>query len=204
MSLVESIHAVYDRCSPCIHPFIGAAFRNPNANDVRVMAVGINAYSEEQHWGKQGPTLFAEWFAQQRYRFQRGVLRDVGALVAPLRERPYMLQGRSFAGKDSIYLTNAVKVYVREAEGKRADQLSESNFTAHIEQWRDELDAMGRRERSPARHRDRGRAILAPRVRVVPGEAGVHALRRVGVPLVQGRSAALRKPDRARRTWRRP
>src|SRR5205085_2211798 len=38
--------------------------------------------------------------------------------------------------------TNAVKVYVPESEGKRADQLSDVDYDRHLDQWHDELDAM--------------------------------------------------------------
>lgn len=139
---VGQIHRIYDQHSPCIYPYIGAAFREPGGSDLRIMAVGINPYSDEKDWGKQAPGLYAEWFVTQRWRFHRGAWRDLKALGASIARAPFLFANRTFVDMRSIFLTNAVKVYVRVSEGKRADQLSASHFVRHLDQWRDELDAM--------------------------------------------------------------
>lgn len=148
-TLVDRIHAIYDRMTPCIHPFIGAAFRNPAAADLRVMGVGINAYSCGDDFGRQAPGLNAAWFEKQTYRFHRAVLRDLSAICLELTRPPFAFAGKTFRGIESIFLTNAVKVYVREAEGKRAAQLSPRHFEEHLAQWRDELDALAEADALP-------------------------------------------------------
>ncbi|MCC6651228.1 MAG: hypothetical protein IT348_08790 [Candidatus Eisenbacteria bacterium] len=47
-----------------------------------------------------------------------------------------------FDWPDSFYATNAIKTYLPESEGKRADQVSPELFDQHAATWRDELDAM--------------------------------------------------------------
>jgi hypothetical protein len=140
--IVPRVHAIYDRFSPCIHPYIGAAYRAPNDADLRVMAVGINAYVSASDQGTESPGWFAAWFKNQRDRFHRGVWRDVQAFAARVVEPPLLFAGLQFRGMESVFLTNAVKVYVNESEGKRADQLTAEHFAAHLDQWRDELDVL--------------------------------------------------------------
>jgi hypothetical protein len=141
-ALVQQLHSIYDRHEHRIHPFIGSAFRSPSGADFRVMGVGINAYSSAHDHGQQPPDLNAQWFAKQTYRFHRAVLRDLGELAAGLTQPRAAFAGKRFLGIESVLLTNAVKVYVHEAEGKRAEQLPADAFDAHLDQWRDEIDAL--------------------------------------------------------------
>src|SRR5580692_6174392 len=117
---VEQVHRIYDRNSPCIYPYIGSTFQEPHDGDLRIMAVGINARSEDKHWGTQAPGLYAEWFEKQSWRFQRGVWRDLKEVGERITQAPFLFGGRRFAGMGSIFLTNAVKVYVKDSEGRHA------------------------------------------------------------------------------------
>ena len=76
MPLLASIHPVYDRLAAQgqatpIHPFIGSAFASPSDSTLRVMAIGINAYVDEQHVSQVSGSSFGEWFATGKYRYQR-------------------------------------------------------------------------------------------------------------------------------------
>jgi hypothetical protein len=56
-------------------------------------------------------------------------------------------EGARFAGTpavwpDSFYATNAIKVHMKEAQGKRADQITEEMFDEHLPTWHQELDMM--------------------------------------------------------------
>ena len=141
-AFVEQIHGIYNRHENCIYPYIGAAFSQLGEGELRIMGVGINARSEDKHWGTQVPELYAQWFEKQSWRFQKGVWRDLKELGARITQAPFLFAGRRFAGMGSIFLTNAVKVYVKDSEGRHADQLTEDDFKRHLDQWRDELDAM--------------------------------------------------------------
>jgi hypothetical protein len=74
--------------------------------------------------------------------FHRGAWRDLKELGARITQAPFLFANRRFAGTRSIFLTNAVKVYVKDSEGRHADQLTEDDFKRHLDQWHDELDAM--------------------------------------------------------------
>jgi hypothetical protein len=140
-AFVDAIHAIYDRHPANIYPFIGGAFLHPNDEDFRVMGVGINAYSgDDRH--NLTPAMHATWFEKKAFRFQRAVSRDLEVLGSALTAAPHIFAGLKCRGMASIFMTNAVKVYVHESEGKRASQLSTKHFEQHLQQWRDELDAM--------------------------------------------------------------
>jgi hypothetical protein len=138
----QRVHGIYDRYSPAIHPYIGTAFTEADPGKLRILAVGINAYSGEGAVGEQPPSLYGEWFASQRYRYQRGVWRDLQAIGKALTAAPSRTAHLEFAGMDSVYLTNAIKVYVPEATGKRAEQIDLVDFEKHLGQWRDEIELM--------------------------------------------------------------
>lgn len=139
---VEQIYRIYD-CNPnCFYPYVGAAFAHPNDADLRVMGVGINAHSQEKDLASLRPEHYAQWFEQKKWRYQKGVWRDVGDLGARVTGDAFLFAGRVFRDAGSIFLTNAVKVYVRDSEGKRADQLRDGRFEEHLGQWHEELDAM--------------------------------------------------------------
>jgi hypothetical protein len=147
--IVERIHAVYGRLTPCIHPYIGTEFREPSERHLRIMAVGINAYSVGDDFGRQPPGLYAELFTKQMYRFQRGVWRDLQVFAKEITKPPFLFAGHDFVGMESVFLTNAVKVYVRESEGKRASQITDQSFKAHIDQWHDELNVLAESDAFP-------------------------------------------------------
>jgi hypothetical protein len=107
------------------------------------MAVGINCYSVGKDHGRQPPELFAEWFTNETHVYQQRLWPALRQLASGITTMPFMFAGLSFpADKSGVYLTNAVKVYIPDNEGKRADQLSDDQLTAHCDQWRDELDAL--------------------------------------------------------------
>ena len=142
MTFAERIHEIYDRNKPKqIHPFIGSSVSTPSTGGLRIMVVGINAYVSTAD-EKTSPSWNAEWFRDQTYRYQRGVWRDVKALGAALTSPSYRLGSKTFQGMPSLFVTNAIKVYMPEATGKHADQLSHDDFMRHLDQWHDELDAM--------------------------------------------------------------
>ena len=141
--LVDSIRGIYDRFAPDqIHPYVGASFGRADDGVLRVMGVGINAYVSERDWPKRSPGWFASWFTPPRDRYQRGAIRDLTKLAAAVTTSTSLFSAKRFAKPDSLYVTNAVKVYVPEATGKRAAQLTDADFDRHTAQWHDELDAM--------------------------------------------------------------
>jgi hypothetical protein len=87
-------------------------------------------------------THVQSWFENATYRFQRRVLKDAAQLAQAFTAPGALFEGLSFEGKSSIFHTNTVKVYVPEAEGKRADQLSNGQLVGHADQWHEELVAM--------------------------------------------------------------
>jgi hypothetical protein len=108
--------------------------------------VGINAYISPKDWvpaeNKPHPEWFRGWFRDGVHRFDKGVFREASALARLLISPGYLHHGRAFRDRDSIFHTDAIKVYPLEAEGKRADQLEAHHFTRHVQQWRDELVVM--------------------------------------------------------------
>lgn len=143
MTLIERVSSIYDRLAPNqIHPFVGRAFQVGGGDALRVMGVGINAYVSAKDWPQRSPGCFASWFSPPRYRYQRGACRDLKAVARAVTTHGALFAAYRFAEMDSVYLTNAVKVYVEEAKGKRAAQLSDADFDRHLAQWHDELDAM--------------------------------------------------------------
>lgn len=143
MTFIERVRSIYDRCAPDqIHPYVGGAFIAAGEDTLRVMGVGINAYVDAKDWPKRSPSCFASWFTPPRFPYQKGVWRDVQDLAAAVLGPGSRFSARRFAGMESLYLTNAVKVYVEEAKGKRAVQLSDADYDRHLDQWHDELDAM--------------------------------------------------------------
>jgi hypothetical protein len=53
-----------------------------------------------------------------------------------------MFHGRRFHGRDSTYITNAIKVYLPASKGKVAAQLGPADFERHRHQWHQELQVM--------------------------------------------------------------
>jgi hypothetical protein len=105
------------------------------------MTVGINAYVSSKDWPPK-PTWMRQWFEDRTYRFQRAVLKTAEKLAAALTAPPGMFAGYTFDVSRGVFATNAVKVYVPEAEGKRADQLDPALYDEHRPQWRRELHAL--------------------------------------------------------------
>jgi len=142
-TFTERILEIYDRSAPHqIHPFIGDAFLAPDDTRLRVMVVGINAYVSERDRAAQSPAWFPAWFREQRDRFHKGVWRDVGELSRALVAPPCLFEGKTLDGRASLYVTNAVKEYVPEAQGKRADQIPPEHFTNFLPAWYAELEVM--------------------------------------------------------------
>lgn len=137
----ETILRAYRRAE-CINPFIGDAFAGGVPNALRVMTVGLNAYLSEADWPKQNPDWFAGWFRDGTHKFDRTVATDAGDIARALIDRSPHFSGLTFDGRTNFFHTNAVKAYLREADGKRSDQVTQAHFQAHVATWHAELDAM--------------------------------------------------------------
>lgn len=68
-------------------------------------------------------------------------MKNVAALAGALTADGVIFQGRRFHGQESLYATNAVKVYLPASTGKQA-QLNPADFERHRDQWHQELQAM--------------------------------------------------------------
>jgi len=126
----------------CIHPHIGELFASGAPGALRLMAIGINAYVSEADWPSVRPDDHADWFRDGRYPFHREVARDTEFIARALLAEAEPFSGLTYEGKGNIFQTNAVKVYVRESEGKRSDQLDRAHFEPHVATWLAELDLM--------------------------------------------------------------
>lgn len=140
-SLSTATTAIYSRRDNHILPFVGAAFERPSPDQLRVAVVGINSYVSAQHWPLAPGGGFPDWFAHTKYRFFRSVKRNATRLVSGLVDNG-IFDGLRFEWPDSFYATNAIKTYLPECQGKRADQVSPELFAQHAATWREELDAM--------------------------------------------------------------
>lgn len=178
MNLASRLEEIYARHPHHIAPFVGAAFTEPQPRDLRVMAVGINAYIGADAWqpakGTPAPDWFRGWFRGLTHRFHKGVKRDADALTAALTVSGAHCDGLQARGLESFFVTNAIKVYLPAAVGKHAHQLTDAHFEQHLEQWHDELDALA--------------------------EAGVlpHIVAIFGAPFWRWACAAFRAPQTAR------
>ena len=142
MSFVHEIRAIYERHPKHIVPFVGEGFTAPSADRLRVMCVGINAYVSARDWDRTPPESFAGWIERTTYKFGRAVLRDASIVGEAITRGGALFHHLRYAGHPSLYVTNAVKVYVPEEAGKRADQLGECDYERHVGQWQDELRTM--------------------------------------------------------------
>lgn len=132
---------LYSRRPNHILPFVGEAFERPTKDLLRVVVVGINSYVSPQHWPVAPGGGFPEWFLHTKYRFFGSVKRNTTRLVSGLVDNG-LFEGLRFDWPASFYGTNAIKAYLPEAEGKRADQVASQLFAEHASTWRDELDLM--------------------------------------------------------------
>ena len=142
----QAIAAIYAAQPDFFLPFLGEAFRTPDLLALRVLALGTHAYLFDEDWpaGKHpDPALFAAWFAELRFEFQKRIFDDLTCLAKALTEGTALFSGRTFQGRDSIYLTNAVKVYRPASLGKKASKLSDADIERHRPQWMAEWRAMG-------------------------------------------------------------
>lgn len=140
--LATAITEIYSKRDDHILPFVGSAFERPTAEQLRVVVVGINSYVSEKDWHKINPAWFAGWFEHSSHRFYKSAKEQATSLAAALAERAEWPRGQKIVWPDSFYATNAIKTYLPEADGKRADQVSPELFEQHAATWRDELDAM--------------------------------------------------------------
>ncbi len=125
--LARRIRVIYDEGAPRqIHPHIGGAFLVPAEDSLRILAVGINSYLDAPADASPHPGWFAGWFTEQRHRFTRRLWRDLKVLAETLTAPGARFAAKRFQGMDSVFLTNAIKVYLPSSEGKRADQLTDA------------------------------------------------------------------------------
>lgn len=133
-SLVRRIDAIYARH---ILPYVGGSFSEPRPGELRMLAPGINSYVSDKDWPPQ-PEWHRSWIATRKYRYQKGVVRECGVLAEALSAAP-AFGGMRFDPERGLYATNAVKVYLREARGKKARHLADTDFGRHLAQWHEEL-----------------------------------------------------------------
>ena len=148
MELAQRLEAIYTRGEHPVLPYIGAAFREPAPTDLRVMTIGINAYVSKEHWPPKAHWM-QEWFEKRQHRFHRRVFSEAAVLAAGITAPSMLFAGRVFDPHRCVLGTNAVKAYLPEAEGKRAEQLSEAHFASHDPQWHDELQLLAEADVAP-------------------------------------------------------
>src|SRR5258708_24077527 len=122
---VDKAHRIYDPYQPCIYPCVGSAFVRRNETELRIMGVGINSHAQEKDLARLAPGRFAEWFEHQSWPFYEGARRHLKTLGEMITRSPFLFADHAFNEIASIYLTNAIKVYLEDSEGKRADQLND-------------------------------------------------------------------------------
>jgi hypothetical protein len=137
--LAARVNSIYSQTAMHILPFVGSCFENPDQRALRVLTIGINAYIGSKDLGKVSPDWFRRGFAEGKYRFDRGVFREAQSLASAVTGPRMLFEGLQFRDHDSIYHTNAIKVYLLEAEGKRVAQLTENHFKDFVKPWHAEL-----------------------------------------------------------------
>lgn len=128
----------------CIVPFIGDLFASGDPRTLRVMTIGINAYLSVGDWAQQNPTWFSGWFKDGRHKFDRTVAADAGTIASLLIAKSSYFAGMEYRGKENIFHTDAVKVFMPESSGKTSDQVTRQDFEAHVPTWHAELDIMAK------------------------------------------------------------
>lgn len=141
MTFLDEVHAIYDSAAEGgaipSHPFVGTAFTAPRGA-LRIACVGINSYIGPKDWRPPEANWFASWFRQQQYRFSKGAAKAAKTIGHALQAAGW----GEFEGLESCYATNAIKIYLGEADGKEAHQVPPEAFEKHATTWRRELDAM--------------------------------------------------------------
>lgn len=151
MTNVEALHdgsfavraeRVASALSHRILPYIGNGFQDPDGGDLRVMAVGINAYVSEGHdWASQDPAWFRGWFERTEHRYYARVKSQAMALAAGLGESS-AFGSRTATWPKSFYGTNAIKAYLPKSTGKRASQVAHTLFAEHAPFFCREVELM--------------------------------------------------------------
>lgn len=140
-SMEGCIAEIYSRSSPHILPFMGDAFLSPAATDLRVLAIGINAYFHENT--PPSPESFANaWKGGGTYRYQRAVFHEAAKLSSALVSSGSMFAGKTFDVARSLYGTNAIKVWLPASRGRFAADVDAAEFDRHLAQWHDELGVL--------------------------------------------------------------
>lgn len=142
---VQRVGSLYER-PHSLNPFVGKAFLASTSELARIVVVGINSYVSSKDWVAAGEpggrTWFPQWFAKREYRFYMGVASMAEELVEGLRAPGLLLSGKACSFPESYYATNAIKAFLPEASGKRAQQLDAALFAEHYPTWQAELDLM--------------------------------------------------------------
>jgi hypothetical protein len=128
-----------------IVPFVRAAYEGQRPELLRALVVGINSYLSPADWdpprGPPSPDWFPRWFQTTDYRFGKRVKAEAMTLLEGL-ATVEAFAGLKVAWSESVYATNAIKVYLPEADGKRADQTKDELLDEHLSTWVAELDLM--------------------------------------------------------------
>lgn len=146
MGFRERSYELYSGRAHHILPFIGEAFEGNRPEPLRVVPVGINTHIAPKDWDPDKhhphPGWFAAWFEKTERKHNKRMRRDAEKILDALTRLDGPFKGSDFSWPGSCYATNAIKVHLRDAEGKRADQVSESLFDDHMGTWYAELDLM--------------------------------------------------------------
>jgi len=157
MSLIDDVrhlydlpaHETYPALGPIL-PFVGEAFAAPDATSLRVVAVGLNAYTRPER--PLPPERFADWMRDASQRFHRGVAAEVSVLATALAASPGFA-GLRYRGEEdgraSLYATNAVKRYLPTREGKRSTRVPSTYLEEGTRVWGGELQAMADHDALP-------------------------------------------------------
>lgn len=139
------IHTIYSAHARHILPFVGSAYEAARDNQLRVMALGINAYVDDKHWKPlEAHNWFRTWFKEKTHRFDKGVRDRVNELAGVVTASGRLFAGKRFDGDESLFITNVIKVYLTALDGKRADHVTHyfDEHPAQRHQWRDEFEAL--------------------------------------------------------------
>lgn len=150
-SLQDDVHALYDALPAMeahpdlsvIHPHVGGAFLDARPGTLRVLAVGINSYVDDEHAHLSKPGWFTGWVRARSHRFFPK-LRDECEVIAEVVTKSPAFDGLGYADLDSLYATNAVKRYLPRAGGRWASDVEGCWLDEGAVVWRAELDAMAR------------------------------------------------------------
>ena len=125
-----------------IFPYVGTGYEQ-ESGVLRLLGVGINSYISPEHAGKCHGEWHRAWTAQRKHPFARGARKDLDRLGAAL-QKSDQYTGLSYDPDASVYVTNAVKRYLRKETGRHAEQVQRKWIDEGKAVWREELRTLAR------------------------------------------------------------